>query len=345
MFIPLATYATERGKYNKNKVIKKEFTVNKNATLNVSNKYGNIDIVTSNTNKIIINVSITTNGNDEEKVAEKLKHINVIFDSNLNFVSAKTKIEKTSNSWSLFGKSNNVNMQIDYTIYMPVTNNLEISNDYGGVRLDKIEGSTKFNVDYGEISIGELLNSDNNINIDYTNNSNIEYMKDGHINADYSTLHIERSEKLNLNADYSHLSFGKVSNLDFNCDYGSLKINQVGNANGNTDYISVKINKLNESGVFVADYGGLSIGNLGSNFKFLKVNAEYAGVKIGINNETSFNITASTSYGNLNFGDGFTFYKEIKKSSSKYYEGYFGTENSGNRIELKTSYGNISLIN
>ena len=125
---------------------------------------------------------------------------------------------------------------------MPVSNNLEVSNDYGGVNLDKIEGETKFDVDYGKLNIGELLNSKNDINIDYTNKSQIDFMKDGDINVDYSTLHVERSGRTKLNADYSNISFGMVTNLDFNCDYGSLKIDNAGNAFGNTDYLSIKIN-------------------------------------------------------------------------------------------------------
>ena len=53
LLIPLAIFATEKkGKYTKNKTIAKEFKVTKDATLNVSNKYGNIDIVTWNENNI-----------------------------------------------------------------------------------------------------------------------------------------------------------------------------------------------------------------------------------------------------------------------------------------------------
>lgn len=345
LFVPLTIFATEKGKYTRNKVINKEFKVSKNATLEISNKYGNVNIITSNSNQIIIKVSITTNGNDEEKVEQRLDQIDVDFDASSSFVSAKTIIEKNTSYWSWFGKRNSINMEINYQIQMPITNNLEVSNDYGGVNLDKIEGTTKFDVDYGKLNIGELLNSKNNINIDYTNKSQIDFMKDGDINADYSTLHIERSGRTNLNADYSNISFGMVTNLDFNCDYGSLKIDNAGNAFGNTDYLSIKINKLSGSGDFDVDYGGIHIDDLGKNFKTLKVKAEYASVKVGIPDNANFNITASTSYGGFSYRDGFTFNKEIKENTSKYYEGYYGTENSESSIHIKTSYGSISLKN
>ena len=146
ILFPLAISATDKdGKYTKNKVIKKEFKVTKDATLNVLNKYGNIDIVTWNKNTISVIVSITTNGNDEQKVQERLDAISVDFSGNTSSVTAKTIIEKTTSSWSLWGKSNNVSMEINYQIKMPVTNNVNLSNDYGGISLDKLEGTSKIN--------------------------------------------------------------------------------------------------------------------------------------------------------------------------------------------------------
>lgn len=344
--IPLAITATDKkGKYTKNKVINKEFKVNKNATLNISNKYGNIDIVTWAENKIVIKVSITTNGNDEEKVKKRLAQIDVEFESNSTLVSAKTMIEKNSSSWNLWEKNNNVNIEINYQVKMPVTNNVDLNNDYGGISLDKLEGSSKINCDYGKLNIGELLNSDNTINIDYTNNSTIQYMKDGTINADYSTLYINKAGRTKLNADYSHMSFGMLVDLNFNCDYGDLKIETIGNLKGNSDYMNTTVGKLNGSGEFIIDYGSLKIKELGQNLKNLNIQSSYTHVKLGLHPNVSFNITASLNYGGFKYGNGFTFNKEIVKSSSKYYEGYYNSPNSGAKISIKSSYGSISLNN
>ena len=344
--IPLTMSATGgEGKYTENKVITKEFNVNNNATLAISNKYGNIDVVSWSENKITIRVSITTNGDDEDKVKNRLEQIGVEFESSSNNVSAKTIIEKTSSSWNLWGKKNNVSMQINYTIKMPITNNVNLSNDYGEISLDKLEGAAKINCDYGRLNIGELLNSDNKINIDYTNKSTIDFMKDGEINADYSTLYVEKSGRTKLNADYSHISFKMVATLDYSCDYGDLKIEDCGNLIGNSDYMHTTVQKLRGTGDFKSDYGSIKINELGDNFKSIDVSYSYTHIKFGIKPSTSFNINASLSYGNLKYGNGFTFTKEIKKNSSKQYEGYYGTSNSGSNISIKTSYGNVTFTN
>lgn len=344
--IPLTITATDkRGKYTKSKTINKEFNVSKNATLNISNKYGNIDIISWNENKIVIDITITTNGDNEEKVEKRLEQISVNFDANSSNVSAKTIVEKNTSSWNLWGNKNNVNMQINYLVKIPITNNVDLNNDYGAISLDKLEGSSKINCDYGKINIGELLNSNNYININYTSKSTIEFMKDGEINSDYSTLHIEKSGTTKLNADYSHISFGRLVSLDYNCDYGDLKIEDCENLHGNSDYMHTTVNKLSGSGDFNSDYGSIKINELGENFKNIKVKSSYTRVKLGTHPAASFNITASLSYCNLKRNTGFTFNKEIEKSSSKYYEGYYNSSNSTSNITINSSYGNVSFTN
>ncbi len=346
LLIPLAIFASEKkGRYTKNKTISKVFNVTKEATLKVSNKYGNIDIVTWNENKIEVLVKITTNGDDEDKVKKRLEEITVEFDANATYVSAKTIIEKSSASWNLWGKNNNVNMEINYQIKMPMTNNVDLTNDYGGINLNKLEGKAKINCDYGKLNIGELLNSSNNINIDYTNNSTISYMKNGSINADYSTLRIEKAENIDLNADYSHIAFGGVNRLNYSCDYGSLKIENAGDLNGTSDYMNLTIDTLLDSGIFNLDYGSLKILELDQRLKKLSIQSSYTQIKLGLQPNTSFDITAALSYSGFKHGDGFTFNKEIEKSSSKYYEGYYNSPNSGTQISIKSSYGSISFNN
>jgi hypothetical protein len=346
ILFPIAVSATEKkGKYTKNKVIKKEFSVNANATLNVVNKFGNIDIVTNNSNQIEIIVNISTNGDNEDKVIQRLNDITVDFEANTSLVSAKTIIEKNNSSWNLWGNKNNVNMEINYIIKMPISNNIKLTNNYGNINLGKIEGASTINCDYGSLNIGELLSDNNRIDINYLNKSNIDYIKKSTIIADYSTLHIEKSENIQLNADYTHISFGTVSVLNYDCDYGDLKIDTANNLIGNCDYMNTTIGKLNGSGTFEIDYGSLKINTLTKNFKLLAVNSSYTQIKLGLSESTAFNLNISVGYGNFKYGDNFNFSKEITKNTSKYYEGYYNSPTSNNSISIKANYGNVTFTN
>lgn len=343
--VPLTITATEnhkKGKYTKNKTIKKEFSVKDDATLKIDNRYGDIVISSWEGNNVQIQVDITTNSDNEEKAKQRLDAITVEFDANSSLVSAITKIKKQSSNW--WGRKNNVNMKINYLVKVPVTNNVDLSNDYGGITLDRISGSAKIDCDYGKLDIGRLENPNNSINIDYTNKSNVEFMADGSVNADYSTIHFEKTGRTKLNADYSHISFDIVTDLEYDCDYGSLKIGEVGNIFGGSDYMHTKIGKLSGKGTFDSDYGSVKIAELLNEFKGLTVSSTYAHIKIGINNDISFNFNANLSYSGFKKMDGFNFTREIVKGSKKEYEGTYGTSPNAT-ISIKANYGSISFTN
>ena len=62
----LASNSSMKGKYKKEKAYHEEFNVNSNALVKLNNSYGNLDIVTWNEDRVVIDVVITTSGNDED---------------------------------------------------------------------------------------------------------------------------------------------------------------------------------------------------------------------------------------------------------------------------------------
>lgn len=333
------------GKYSKEKKITKEYTVNANALLKINNSYGNVDVISWEENKIVIEVTVKTNGNDEDKVIKKLNGIDVKFEASKDMVSARTEIEESSSSWwsSWTSGSNNVNMEINYKIKMPVTNHADLSNDYGGISLNKIKGQAKISCDYGHLDIGELLADDNVLSFDYTNNSNISYMKSGKISADYSSFTLEKADKVVLNADYTKSNFGSVKAIQYNCDYGSVRIDNAATITGSSDYLSVQLGKINGPLDINMDYGSLKIEELTAKASNVRINTEYAGVKIGYNAAYNFNFVIKLNYASLKGEDYFEITKRQIESSDKYYEGYYGSASSKNKVTVTSEYGGVSF--
>ena len=233
------------GKHTKEKTIKKEYTVNSDATLKVDNSYGNIDVVTYEGNLVTIEVHIKTNGNDEEKIQKKLDEITVEFNATSSLVEARTRFSKNkSKSWWKWNKNNNVNMEINYVIKLPITNNVDLSNDYGSINLDKLEGHARISCDYGKITTKELMADNNSLSFDYTNNCYFEYIKSGSINADYSGFTVAKAKNLELSADYSKSIIEIAEDVTYNCDYGGLTINQANNVTGNGDYLTTRLGAI-----------------------------------------------------------------------------------------------------
>ena len=312
------------------------------STLKVKNTFGNVTIESWDQNKVKIDVIISVSGNNLDKVKEQLKKISVSFSNTSSLVEAITKIEKSKNNWS-WKKGNNISFKINYTIKVPKTNLLDITNDYGNIQLDATDAQATINCDYGKIILGKLNASNNKINIDYCSNSTIEYMNSGSINADYSGISVKKAGNIILNADYNTSSFGTVGKLDYNCDYGSLKIDQVGELNGSGDYLSMKIEALEKEMKVDASYGSVKVYDLKKSVKNVNINSTYGSVSLKYNAGYNFNFDIKTGYGSVHVPEDATITTKEIKTTSKYYSGYLGSASSGNSIYIKSSYGGISI--
>ena len=118
-------------------------------------------------------------------------------------------------------------MKINYVVKMPITNHVDLSNDYGNITLGTLEGRAEISCDYGKITTKELLADNNVINFDYTNNSYFEYIKSGKINADYSGFTVAKTKDLTIVADYTKSLIEIAENVNYNCDYGSLPYSSI----------------------------------------------------------------------------------------------------------------------
>lgn len=337
-----------KGKYTKQKRIKKEFNVSANDLLKIENSYGNVDIVTWDQNRVEIEVLVKTNGNDEEKVEKKLREIDVIFNQSGGQVSAKTIFEKDSGGsflGSLFGGNSNVSMEINYRVKAPVTNRVDISNDYGSINLDKLKGDARISCDYGRILIGELHGNNNQLEFDYTRNSSIGYVKRAKINADYSEFTIDDAGTIDLSADYTDSRFVKVENLSFKNDYGSLKADRVRNIKGQGDYLGMKLGLVYNTLDINMDYGSLVVQKIMPGLKEFNVDSDYTGIKIGYDPEAPFRFEVKTAYGGVNGinNSNFTVNKRNQSGSDNYYEGYYRSANSGGTIKINSNYGSVSF--
>lgn len=350
ILMPLVVFAGNpekfKGKYTKEKTLTKEYTVNSEAELKVDNSYGNIDIVTWNENRIMIEVHITTNGNDESRVQEKLDKINVEFSGSASQVIAKTIFKDRKNSsWNSWwgGNNNKVKMKINYTIKLPISNSVDLNNDYGSISINELDGNARINCDYGQLNIGGL-NADNNyLNFDYSKNSTIRYMKSGKINADYSGFVLDKSETLELNTDYTRAEVLEVKDLNYNSDYGKMIIGNARNITGRGDYIPLKVATVSGNLNVNSDYGSISIERMLSSAGNIDIRSDYAGIKIGYDSAYNFDFEIDLSYASFRGKDELQVNTSHTDNSSKQYGGYNGTSGSGNYVNIKSDYGSVTM--
>lgn len=342
LLIPaMALGTTPTKKHEKSKEVSKTFQVNKDATLKISNKYGNVDVTTWDKNTIQIDVTITVKGNNLSKVEDRLNDVRIDFNASESMVEARTLFGNTNSGWSWWKRNNKINFQINYRVKMPVTNNANLNNDYGNISLDKLEGQANINCDYGKINVGDLLGTNSNINLDYSKSSSINSMKNGNINTDYSSLSIDKAEHVKVNCDYSNLKLGTLKSVTYNADYGSIGVNDVETVLGNSDYTGIKVGKLRKKLRLSTDYGQVRIGELVKGFESVDIKSEYASIRMGVGAGVAFDFTVDLQYARFNKGNAEIF-KNIEKNTKKYYEGKYNGGGTAT-VNIKSQHGGVSF--
>jgi len=328
-------------KIEKKKTYKKEYNVSNNNTLSVYNQYGNINVTTWNENKVSIEVIVTASAKEEKWADKKLDEIKIYFSQTGNTVSAKTEISEENWSWGFSNKK--IQFEINYFIKIPITNNVVLNNDYGHINLSDLEGDSKISVDYGGVNIGQLKSNNNILDLEYCNNSTVEYAKNIIVNADYSSLSLTKIDNISLTADYCNTTIDAVGALSYNVDYGSLKIGNAHVIKGNNDYLNLTIGQINKRLDISCDYGNLKIDRVAKSFESIDIDSDYLNIKLGFDPTTEFKFDLSNDYGQISF-DSFTptyTYKAIE-SSEKTYRGYVGSQNAAT-ISIRSSYGSIKV--
>ena len=234
-------------------------------------------------------------------------------------------------------------MEIDYVIKMPMSNNVDLSNKFGSINLDKLKGSSKIRCDHGKITTKELMSNDNMINFNHTKNSYFEYIKEGEISANHSGFTIEKTEKININANHTRSIVEFAENVEYDCNFGSLKVDNVNNLEGEGNHLTFRIGNLYKNLKVKSSHGSLKIDRITSKAHNIDIDVRHTSMTVGYDANYNFNFDLDFSHGSLRDSDGFNFTNKETDHTSKKYNGYYGIADSGNMVKINSQHGSVSF--
>lgn len=331
----LAQAAIVKGKYTKEKKIAKSYTVSNNAGLQVANKYGNVVVTPWDEDRTVIEVTITVGGNNQEDVEKRINSIDVEFDATKQLVKASTKIG------SFRGRS--ISMEINYAIKIPRNGTLGIGNQYGGIKLGKINGAMNIDCQYGSLSIDEANADGNNINIQYCEASRIGYIKSGNVKMQYSGMYIVKAGALTASADYTQVNIDTASDVNMSIDYGGLNIGSADKVNVNADYTNCKVGRVDNLLNIKSDYGDVLVKEIAASARNIVINSTYGGTNLAFAGNAGFTFEFALEYGGLSGQQNLKFTEKTEKNTEAHYKGSSASGSGACRVYVKSEYGDIRV--
>ncbi|WP_026110195.1 hypothetical protein [Flavobacterium sp. WG21] len=341
LLLPFLGFSNDDNSYiTKQKNIKKTYIVNSNTGIDIDNKYGDITVSTWNEDKIDIDITIKVTSKNESWANQRLNSIDVDITALKSMVTAVTNLGNSS----VRSKGSADFFEINYVIKIPKNGSVKLNNKYGDITTLSLESTTDITCKYGKITLGKLNGSSNRIEIGYCDNSTIESIKNGNIEARYSNLKITNSGNLNIDSNYTDLYLlDEGQNIKYDSNYSTFKLQKISSLTGSGNYLSVSVGELSGNLNIDTAYSKINVDTLNEKKKNVNVASSYTNVSLGYSADLSFDFDINTRYGNIKYDSSLETSVAESKGSAKKISGY-NKKKGQSKITVTTSYGNAALI-
>ncbi len=353
LLIPILAFTVGKG-VTLEKEINRQFNIKPNGVLKIDNRYGTIDITTGTSNQIKINVKVTAEASNTSKAQESLDRVAINFEEGGNAVTATTELKSNSGIKSWFS-SDDMNVEINYTVVVPADIYLKLINRYGSIYVETTNKDLEVDLSYGEIRLGDIY-ADVNLEMAYSEGS-LSNIHNGKFKLQYSELEMEQSKAVDLRLQYTDLALGQAESatidaaysdfeagelgtLTYTGKYADIAIEQVSTINTKSAYTDMEIGLLTGGGSIAMTYGELEIEQVGAGFAGLEINTSYTDVALEFQDNSIYSIDAETSYCDISHSE-LKVIEHIEKGSSTSFKGSSGS--GGGKVTLKMTYGELEI--
>jgi len=356
--LSLNGYASEGPKEDFTKSEHKEFDITSSGKVVLYNKYGNIDVSTNNSDKVIVDVEIKVTARNQDGADEVFERISINFESKSDYVKAATTIESNRGNW-WGGGSKSSQFQINYKVSVPRSVQMNVANKYGNVYITELDNDLDLDIKYGNFTVQKAeafnligkygvgeINSCKNITADlgYFSGSGLEVgtCEDAEIDSKYSVIRIKKANSINADAGYDNYKIGEVKKFRFDGNYNKIQIDDVDHITTDTRYTNINLENLGRYANIELGYGGLDIYNVEAGFEGITVEGDYAGIKMRIASGASYNVDLDAKYAGIEVPDDIDIRIRDYSGSSKMLKGSVGSNPSA-AITVESDYGSIKI--
>jgi hypothetical protein len=273
----------------------KTLPVGREITLEVSNKYGTIQITPWNKDSAYIRAEVKAFAKDRSKLVKMFDGITVNISGSKFIVRART--EFTSNINMLFesfkGMTSKIisydsHVEINYYINIPDYMNLNIENKYGDVYMENNSGEFKISISNGSFKANSL-GKRSSITMLFCD-ANINSIGSGDIDASFSDLSIGETEDLSINSISSKYDIKKAGTIRGESRRDKFFIENIGSLQGNAYFTDYKVNNVRKEISLSTRYGSVSADLIEKGFESININSSYSDISLSFDPASSYNL-------------------------------------------------------
>jgi len=326
-----------------------QYKTAKDASVELVNKYGNIDITNWDKDSVKIIVDISLTAKSEDKLNRLVSYTNIDFVHSGDFVSAKTRLgtSKLSTEISVrvddsFGASD---VTVKYTVFMPSNASLEVTNSFGDIYLHSRKGETEVNLSHGEFRGGKL-EEDLKITASYAKVKIKEAVSIDLELKHCSGTHIKKADKISLTSSYSSLTIDEVGQLRIASKKDKIEIGEVNTIYGSCSLPNILIEsvhtKIDLSSRMI---GSIVVSEVSKDFESVVIKTDYSSIDLNFQSaDFQFKLVHKSS--TFTYPASLATLKTVDNTTQKHAKittGIFGDSPSKKLVDITAEDSNIKF--
>jgi hypothetical protein len=329
----------------------KTFPISNETTLEVSNKYGTIQITPWNKDSVYIRAEVKAFAKDRSRLSKMFEGIDVMITGSKYIVRAQT--EFTSNINTLFesfkGMTNKIisydsHIEINYYINIPEYLNLKIENKYGDVYMENNTGNFKISISNGSFKANSL-GKKSSITMSFCD-ATINSVTSGTIDASFSEISIGETEDLIINSISSKYDIKKAGSIRGESKRDKFFIGNIESLQGNTYFTDYRLDAIRKELNLSTKYGSINADFIEKGFGAVNINSSYSDISLRFESGSSYDFDIRHINAFLVLPDKNTKTEEKALNEEKKEYVTYGTvgKNPGTaKVKIDATRGNIYL--
>jgi len=222
-----------------------------------------------------------------------MNNIDLEFTGTKYYIIASTHFGSTSNvffsdlrdlSESIIPSKNQV--EIDYTVMVPSSMDINVSNKFGDIFIDDLKGNVSVSLSNGDLKINRL-EGESSINHHFGKGI-INYINNGKLTLSYSNLEIGEGKQLNVTSKSSEIYIDKVDILKIESRRDKYLAGQMNNLFGNSYFSDISVGSMHDEVNFSPGYGDFRIDSVSAGFSYINLNSDYSDIRMVFSKTSSF---------------------------------------------------------
>lgn len=341
-----------QAQFTETKEINKHFKVSPETQIEITNKYGKIDIKNWDKDSVLFEIKIKVEEKKLSRLEDAVRGIEFDITDNDHFVIVRTNVDNNKNS---LGKEikrfkqtilkSDGNIQVDFTVWMPNTNALKVDNKYGDIYIGDYHGDAEINLSNGNLKAHSFY-GETKLIMNFAD-ANINSIKQGQLECNFTDMYIKQAELLQITSKSSDFELNKIKELNAKSRRDKFRIREIDILKNKSTFSIFRIDKLNKEIIYRAEYGSIELEKAAPDFNNIFIESKSTDINLYFNPEISFGFEFTLSDLEHDFCDEVNIDKEevldenAKKIKSS---GYYGNNNKApKKLDISAVEGELKI--